>query len=171
MALRLYEAPAPNPFVVRLSALERGGLDIDVEQIDIMTSQNRRLSHQATVNSRGELPALRVGNEVITEITAICELLDEVATEDLVIAQPITTWFRNDPDTIYFYKGTRLLTPQARVNKKVSINQALNRLDDELEGKECLAGDRFSPADIHLYSLTKMMIPGPWGTGWVGVGT
>ncbi|KAH6693282.1 glutathione S-transferase domain-containing protein [Verticillium dahliae] len=163
MALRLYEAPAPNPFVVRLSALERGGLDIDVEQIDIMTSQNRRLSHQATVNSRGELPALRVGNETQTRIW--------LRRSDLVIAQPITTWFRNDPDTIYFYKGTRLLTPQARVNKKVSINQALNRLDDELEGKECLAGDRFSPADIHLYSLTKMMIPGPWGTGWVGVGT
>ncbi|EEY20315.1 glutathione S-transferase domain-containing protein [Verticillium alfalfae VaMs.102] len=190
MALRLYEAPAPNPFVVRLFALERGGLDIDVEQIDIMTLQNRRLSYRTKVNPRGELPALRVGNEVITEITAICELLDEVATGgdslfgngpieraktrmwlrrmDLEIAQPIITWFRNDPDTIDFYKGNRLPTPQARVNEKVSINQALNRLDDELEGKNYLAGDRFSAADIHLYGLTKMMISGPGApAGWV----
>ncbi|KAH7374796.1 glutathione S-transferase domain-containing protein [Plectosphaerella cucumerina] len=192
MSLTLYDAPAPNPWVVRLFALERKGLTIDVEPVDIMTLQNRRLAYRK-INPRGELPALRVGNGddavVITEITAICEYLDEIAKGgtslygsnaleraetrmwvrrmDLEIAQPVIEWFRNGPDSIDFYKGNRQPTPEARVNGKVAVNRALNRLDDELEGRDYLAGERFSAADVHLYGLLKMMVDGehavaPW---------
>ena len=40
---------------------------------------------------------------------------------------------------------------------QLTICQALNRLDDELEGKQYLCGDRFSAADIHFYGLVKIM--------------
>ena len=43
------------------------------------------------------------------------------------------------------------------MNQKVAINQALNLLDDQLEGKTWLCGDRFSAADVHFYGLMKMM--------------
>ncbi|KAH6693632.1 glutathione S-transferase domain-containing protein [Plectosphaerella plurivora] len=193
MSLKLYEGFGPNPFTVRLFALERKGLEIESEMIDIMTLQNRRLAYRK-INPRGELPALRVSNGdesvIITEITAICEYLDEVAKGgtslygetpleraetrmwlrrmDLEIAQPVIEWYRNDPATVDFYKGNRLPTPEARVNGKVAINIALNRLDDELEGKKWLAGDRFSAADVHAYGLMKMMIDGPMAVApWV----
>lgn len=190
MSLKLYDAQAPNPFVVRLFALERGGLEFDVEHIDIMSLQNRRLAYRTEVNIRGEVPALRVGDSIITEITAICEYLDELAAGgeslfgktpleraetrmwlrrmDIEIAQPVIAWFRNDPATIDFYKGNRLPTPEARVNGKVTINQFLNLLDDQLEGKKYLAGDRFSAADIHFYGLMKMMVSGDMApAAWV----
>jgi glutathione S-transferase len=77
---------------------------------------------------------------------------------DLEICQPVIAWVRNDPATIDFYKGNRLPTPEARVNQKVAINQALNMLYDQLEGKTWLCGDRFSAADIPFYGLLKMMI-------------
>ncbi|KAI0411903.1 glutathione S-transferase [Xylaria grammica] len=187
--MRLYDAQAPNPYVVRLFVLERGGLELDVEQVDIMNLENRRLAYRRDVNARGELPALRISDTfVLTEITAICEYLDEIAASgnslfgdtpiekaetrmwlrrmDLEIAQPVIAWFRNDPTTIDFYKGNRLPTPEARVNQKVSINQFLNLLDDELEGKTWLCGERFSAADIHFYGLLEMMVtkggPAPW---------
>ncbi|KAJ5963690.1 glutathione S-transferase [Penicillium vulpinum] len=175
-----YDAPAPNPYVVRLFILERGGLDVEVQPVDIMSLENRRLAYRTNVNSRGELPALRINDQfVLTEITAICEYLDEIAKGgkslygetaleraetrmwlrrmDLEIAQPVIEWFRNDPATIDFYKGNRLPAPEARVAQKVTINQFLNRLDDELEGKSYLCGERFSAADIHFYGLMKMM--------------
>ncbi|KAH7150428.1 glutathione S-transferase [Dactylonectria estremocensis] len=185
--LRLYDAPAPNPFVVRLFIQERGGIEMEVQQVDIMSLENRRLAYRANINPRGELPALQIDNTfVLTEITAICEYLDEIAVGgkslfgtapieraetrmwlrrmDLEIAQSVIAWFRNDPDTIDFYKGNRIPIPEARVIGKVAINQALNLLDDELEGKEYLGGNRFSTADIHFYGLLKMMTAqvAPW---------
>lgn len=186
-SLRLYEALSNNPMVVRLFILERGGLELDVEQIDIMNLENRRLPYRKNVNPRGEVPALRVDHSfVLTEITAICEYLDEVAEGgkslfgetaieraetrmwlrrmDLEITQPLISWFRNDPDTIDFYKGNRTPIPAARDLQKVSINQFLNLLDDELEGKTYLCGDRFSAADIHFYGLLKLLVDhvAPW---------
>ncbi|KAL0933285.1 glutathione S-transferase domain-containing protein [Colletotrichum truncatum] len=186
--MKFYDAAAPNPYVVRLFILERGGINLDVQQVDIMALENRRLAYRRDVNSRGELPALRISDDfVLTEITAICEYLDEVAEGgkslfgetaqeraetrmwlrrmDLEIAQPVISWYRNDPATIDFYKGNRIPTPAAQVNEKVVINQFLNLLDDELEGKTWLCGDRFSAADIHFYGLLKMMVMGP--ASWV----
>ncbi|KAI2830015.1 hypothetical protein CBS147320_4072 [Aspergillus niger] len=177
--MKFFDAPAPNPMAVRLFVLERGGLTFDVETIDIMSLQNRRLAYRA-INPRGEVPALQLDDgTVLTEITAICEYLDEIAQGgaslfgdtpaqraetrmwlrrmDLEICQPVIAWFRNDPATVDFYKGNRLPTPEARVNQKVAINQALNLLDDQLEGKTWLCGDRFSAADVHFYGLMKMM--------------
>jgi len=55
-------------------------------------------------------------------------------------------------------RATRIPCPEARVIQKVVINQFLNLLDDELEGKEYLCGDGFSAADIHFYGLMKMMV-------------
>ncbi|KGO57818.1 Glutathione S-transferase, N-terminal [Penicillium expansum] len=121
------------------------------------------LAYRTNVNSRGELPALRISDQfVLTEITAICEYFDEVAKGgkslfgetaleraetrmwlrrmDMEIAQQVIDWFRNDPGTIDFYKGNRIPVPEARVIQKVTINQFLNRLDDELEEKSSSMG-------------------------------
>lgn len=38
------------------------------------------------------------------------------------------------------------------------MGQALNRLDDELEGKEYLCGSRFSFADVYFYGLVKLLV-------------
>ncbi|KAF2794348.1 glutathione S-transferase [Melanomma pulvis-pyrius CBS 109.77] len=179
--MKFYDAQAPNPYAVRLFVLERGGLELDVQTIDIMNLENRRLAYRTNVNPRGEVPALQLDDGfILTDITAICEYLDEVAQGgkslfgetpaqraetrmwlrrmDLEIAQPVIEWYRNDPATIDFYKGNRTPNPEARVTQKVVINQFLNLLDDQLEGKTYLCGDRFSAADIHFYGLLKMMV-------------
>ena len=186
--MRFYDATAPNPFVVRLFAVERGGLSMDSELVDIMALDNRKLAYRKGVNERGEVPALRLDDgTVLTEITAICEYLDEIAEGgeslfgknaqeraetrmwlrrmDLEIAQPLISWYRNDPDTIDFYKGNRIPCPEARVIEKVVINQYLNLLDEHLEGKSYLCGERFSAADVHFYGLVSMMIEAV--AGWM----
>ena len=172
--------------VVRLFILERGGLQLDVQSIDVMNLENRGLSYRR-INPRGELPALEVEHGVVlTEITAICEFLDEIAQGgkslfgetpleraetrmwlrrmDLEIAQPVISWVRNDPATVEFYRGHRIPIPEARLTQKVTINQYLNLLEEELEGKAYLCGSRFSAADIHFYGLMKSKSTGvaPW---------
>lgn len=184
--MKLYDAPASNPMVVRLFILERGGLELDVQTIDVMTLENRGLAYRK-INPRGEVPALELdGGTILTEVTAICEYLDEVAEGgkslfggtpleraetrmwlrrmDLEIAQPVISYVRNDPDTLDFYRGHRLPIPEARLAQKFTINQFLNLLDEQLEGKEYLCGSRFSAADIHFYGLMKSKTTGgaPW---------
>ncbi|KAG9499682.1 hypothetical protein J7337_008141 [Fusarium musae] len=148
--MKLYDAPASNPMVVRLFVLERGGISLDVETIDIMTMENRGLEYRK-INPRGEVPALVLDNGfVLTEVTAICEYLDEIAQGgislfgetpleraetrmwlrrmDLEIAQPVILWVRNDPGTADFYIGHQIPIPEARLAQKVTIQQYLNLL-------------------------------------------
>ena len=179
----LYDAVAVNTYAVRLFILERGGISLDVKQVDIQTMENRKPAYLNAVNSRGELPALRISDDfVLTEIVAIAEYLDETAGTggtgaslfgataleraetrmwlrrmDLEICEPVVSYYRNDPDTVDFYRGNRTPLPEARLWQKVGICRALNRLDDELEGKQWLCGDRFTAADVHLYGLMRLM--------------
>ncbi|KAF5554430.1 hypothetical protein FPHYL_8450 [Fusarium phyllophilum] len=166
-----------NPMVVRLFVLERGGINLDVKSIDVMNMENRGLEYRK-INPRGEVPALILDNGfVLTEVTAICEYLDEIAQGgkslfgetpieraetrmwlrqmDLEIAQPVISWVRNDPGTADFYIGHQIPIPEARLVQKVTIQQYLNLLDEQLEGKKYLCGERFSAADIQFYSLMK----------------
>ncbi|PCD32724.1 hypothetical protein AU210_008966 [Fusarium oxysporum f. sp. radicis-cucumerinum] len=156
--MKLYDATASNPMVLRLFVLERGGINLDVETIDVMNMENRGLEYRK-INPRGEVPALVLDNGfVLTEVTAICERMD------LEIAQPVISWVRNDPDTADFDIGHQIPIPEARLAQKVTIQQYLNLLDEQLEGKKCLCGERFSAANIHFHSLMKGKTTGmaPW---------
>ncbi|KAF4473744.1 Glutathione S-transferase domain containing protein [Fusarium agapanthi] len=71
--MKLYDAPASNPMAVRLFVLERRGISLDVETIDVMNMENRGLEYRK-INPRGEVPALVLENGIVlSEVTAICE--------------------------------------------------------------------------------------------------
>jgi len=184
----LYDAnaPGPNPVTVRLFVLERGGLSLDVETVDLASLANRAKAYRSTVNARGEVPALRLDNgKIITEITAICGYFDEVAKGGrrlfgetpeeraeihmwtrrmyLEICHPAVTWWRGTDAGENLYRGTRVLFPEAKRNNRLLAEQGLNQLDDDLEGKAFIAGDRITMADIMLFGFMGSMIAAiPW---------
>jgi glutathione S-transferase len=152
--MKLFDAPASNPMIVRLFVLQRGGISLDIETIDVMIMENRGLEYRK-INPRSEVPALALDNDFsLNEVTAICEYLDEIAQRgkslfgetpleraetrmwlrrmDLDIAQPVISWVRNDPGTADFYTGHRIPIPEARLAQKVTIQQYLNLLDEQL---------------------------------------
>ncbi|MBP0623184.1 glutathione S-transferase family protein [Cupriavidus consociatus] len=174
----LYDAnaPGPNPVTVRLFVLERGGLNLDVETIDLANLENRGKTYKDEINARGEVPALRLDDgRVLTEITAICEYLDEVAKGgrsllgetaeeraltrmwtrrvDLEIAEPITTWWRGTDDAAAFYRGHRVLMPEAQTSMRKLAEQGLDQLDRDLAGRDFICGNNVMLADILLYGF------------------
>lgn len=179
-------APGPNPVVVRQFILERGGLELDVTHVDLAGLANRGDDYRNTVNSRGEVPALRLEDgTVITEISAICALLDEVAAggtslfgaspQDravtnmwtrrayLEICSPAVTWFRGTDMARDFYQGHRLHAGEAKGWMKSQTERGLERFDSDLAGRTFLCGDRFSMADIMLYAFLVTLDPvTPW---------
>ena len=82
--MKLYNSVGPNPHVVRMFMAERG-IEIPTEDIDIMVGANRQPDYLEK-NPHGQSPALFLDDgSLITEITAICEYLDETNPGDSLI--------------------------------------------------------------------------------------
>ena len=168
--MKLYNSVGPNPHVVRMFVQELG-IELETVDIDLMAGENRQDNHLKR-NPSGQLPTLELDNgNFISEITVICDYLDEqqghtdligktpeIRAEtrmwtrriDLQIAEPITSGFRSAEGHDFFKDRLRLM-PQAADDLKISAQERLTWLDDQLENKEYICGDRFSLADILLY--------------------
>ncbi|MFT4569844.1 MAG: glutathione S-transferase [Hyphomicrobiaceae bacterium] len=170
--MKLYDSLGPNPRVVRMFLAEKG-IEIALEQVDLMGGDNRRGPYLEK-NPAGQLPALELDDgSVIGEITAICEYLDEVHPEppligstpqeraetrmwvrrcDLNIAEPMANGFRF-AEGIDLFRDRLLVIPQAADDLKATAVRNLRWLDGLMAGRQWIAGDRFTLADICLYGI------------------
>lgn len=183
----LYDSLGPNPTTVRLFLAEtQHQFGIKVHAIDIMSLENRQAEYVETVNSRGEVPALRLASgDVLTEITAICEYLDELAGDQnsligstpeeraltrmwvrrvfLEICNPMTESLRNTKEFNSFYQGHRKLIEGISEPLKRMTLTHMERLNRELMGKSFIAGSRLTLADVLLFSFMGSMKQAvPW---------
>ncbi len=183
--MKFYDAHGPNPHTPRLFALERRA-EIEVVPIDVYGHENRRPPYCSEINTRGEVPALVTDDgAVITEITAICEYMDEVSDGPSLIGEtpeqrgvtrmwtrrvylgichPAIEWGRCKPESEDFYFGHRVFTPQSIHGYRAIAEQGLNWLETQLRG-EFLAGDRYSMADTILFAFMNDAVNGgyvPW---------
>ena len=75
--MKLHTSIGPNPRVVKMFLAEKG-LEIPFVAVDLMGGENRREPYNAQVNPAGQTPALELDDgSTVTEITAICEYLEE----------------------------------------------------------------------------------------------
>ena len=175
--MKFYNSIGPNPQVVRMFASEKG-IDLPSQEIDLMAGENRRAPYNTEVNPTGQLPALQLDNgQVITEVTAICEYLEELHPEpciigatpeeraetrmwvrriDLNILEPMGQGFRYAEGLKLF--GDRVhCIPHAADDLKAIAREGLEWLDAQMDGKAYICGDRFSLADIPLYCWLTFM--------------
>ena len=175
--MKLFNSVGPNPHVVRMFIAELE-LDIETIEVDLMGGENRKEAHLQR-NPSGHCPTLETNDgNFIAEITAICEYLDELSSQgsliggtpeeraetrmwvrriDLQIVEPLTNGFRYSEGYDFFKDRLRLI-PQAADELKILCQERLTWLDDQLEGKQFICGDRFSLADIMLYCFLKFGI-------------
>mgnify|MGYP001582030017 FL=1 len=172
--MKLYNSIGPNPKVVRMFASELGA-ELDLQEVDIMAGENRQEAF-LKVNPAGQLPALQLDNgEILTEITAICEYLDEKAGStplvgitpeeraetrmwmrrvDLGIMEPLANGFRFAEGKDIF-TGRMTLIPQAADDLKAIAQEKLTWLDGQMAGKDYICGDRFTLADVMLFAFLE----------------
>lgn len=167
--MKLYNSVGPNPQFVRSFMAERG-ISIEMEDVDIMSGVNREGGYLA-VNPAGQLPALLMDDgSLLTEITAICEYLDETHPGqsliggtpeeraqtrrwtrwvDLNVADPLTTAFRA-AEGLPMFKDRMRCFPEAADGLKAAVQDKLAWLDQQMDGKTYLTGDKFTMADLLL---------------------
>lgn len=170
--MKFYNSLGPNPRLVRMFALEKG-IELPTVEIDIMAGENRQAPY-TDKNPVGEMPALELDDgRVITETTVICEYLEELNPEPVLIGStpaeraetrmwtrrveihitgPLTDAFRSGAGQAMF-KDRRHLVPQAVDDWAQIAQEGIGGLDSQIAGREFLAGDRLSLADIVAYCL------------------
>lgn len=170
--MKLYNSVGPNPQVVRMFIAEKG-MEIEMEDVDIMAGANRQAAYLAK-NPGGGSPCLELDDgSVISEITAICEYLEELqpapaligstAEEraetrmwtrriDLGICETIANGFRFSEGLPMFKDRMRCL-PEAADGLKAIARDKLAWLDGLIAGREFICGNRLTLADIMLYSF------------------
>ena len=168
--MKLYNSIGPNPHVVRMFVQELGA-ELETVEVDLMAGENRQEDH-LTRNPSGQMPTLELDNgEFISEITVICDYLDELqgytdlmgkTSEaraetrmwtrriDLQIVEPLTNGFRFSEGHDFFKDRLRLI-PQAADDLKTLAQERITWLDGQIEDKQFICGDRFSLADIMFY--------------------
>ena len=172
--MKLFNSMGPNPHIVRMYAAELGVTFDEVEEIDLMAGDNRKpeyLQH----NPAGQLPALVLDNgEIISEITAICEYLDETTDDktligntaaerahtrmwtrrvDLGICEPMVNGFRY-AEGMAIFKDRMVTVPEGADGLKSVAQSKLAWLDEQMaDGREFVAGSAVSLADVLLFGM------------------
>jgi glutathione S-transferase len=172
--MKLYTGMGPNPRTVRIFMAEKG-IELPMEQVDLVGGENRRPPY-VDKNAAGQLPCLELDDgSHLAEITAICEYLEERHPDpplvgatpeeraktrmwtrrvDLNIIEPMANGFRY-AEGLALFKDRIHVIPQAADDLKEIAREKLAWLDGLIEGREFIAGDRFSLADIILYAFLE----------------
>ena len=168
--MKLYTSVGPNPRVVKMFLAEKG-MELPTTEVDIRGGENRQAPYNTTVNPAGQSPALVLDDgSVLTEVTAICEYLDErepspplIGTTpeeraetrmwtrrvDLKICEPMANGFRFGEGIKMFENRLRCL-PEASSGLKAIAKDGETWLEGQMKGP-WLAGERFTLADILLF--------------------
>ncbi|MFN4177280.1 glutathione S-transferase family protein [Phenylobacterium sp.] len=167
--MKLYTSVGPNPRVVKMFLAEKG-LEVERVEVDLRGGENRREPY-LKVNPAGQTPALELDDGArVTEITAICEYLEEVQPEpsligrtpqeraqtrmwvrrlDLKICEPMANGFRFGEGLPMFESRMRCL-PDAAPGLKAIARDGLEWLEGQFQGP-WIAGERFTLADVLLF--------------------
>jgi glutathione S-transferase len=166
--VKLYTFPGgPNPRRVHLYLAEKG-LELPLQQVDILKRENRRPEFLERVNPFGGVPVLELDDgSHLAESVAICRYLEALHPEpplfgrtpkdqgavemwirrlELQLMVPVgMVWIHGSPLTARVVKQQ---IPAVAEQYRGVVARCFEILDRELARREYFAGDRYSMADI-----------------------
>ena len=164
--MKFYDLPpSPNARRVRIFMAEKA-IEIPTVTVNMMTGENQTPEYLSK-NSLGKMPMLELDDGTcICESAAICRYLEELHPEpvlmgkntleralvemwarrmELEILIPMITIFVH---TAEMWKGRVTQIPEMAELSTVNVKSRMQWLEKELEGKEFIAGEDYTVADI-----------------------
>jgi glutathione S-transferase len=177
--MKLYNSLGPNPHTVRMFAAEKG-VKLPLQEVDVLGAEHRRAPYDA-LNPMMQTPALETDDgQVITEITAICEYLEELYPTppligstpgeraetrmwcrriDLNIIEGRSRAFRATGGRAFYIDKIKLLSEPAAEELKALVEDRILWLDRQIAGKPYICGDRYTLADIMFFCFMRFGAP------------
>lgn len=170
--MQLYHAPqAVNPERTYNFLKAKGKLDaVEIVEISIMKGEHRQASYRA-LSPFAQVPVLVLDDgTTISESRAICSYFEALFPEpnlmgkdareigliemwdrriEFMFLAQFAAWFRNAHPMMAPLEQPQL--PEAADKAQAQVKRFAERLDQSLEGRDWLAADRFTIADITLY--------------------
>lgn len=170
--MKLYHAPhAVNPERTYNFLKVKGKLDaVEIVEISIMKGEHKQPEYRE-LSPFSQVPVLVLDDgTTITESRAICSFFEHMYPEpnlmgtdalekgliemwdrrvEFMMMMQFAMWFRNAHPIMAPLENPQL--PDAAAKAEKSVKKFAERLDQHLAGKDWLAADRFSIADITLY--------------------
>jgi glutathione S-transferase len=164
--MKLYNhSMAPNPRRVRIFAAEKG-ISLPLEDVDLLAGQNRTPEFLKK-NPSGGVPVLEFDDgSCLSESVAICRYLEGLRPEpnlfgrDLREQAEIEMWNRRMELELFsaigqvvrnthpMFKNFFQQFPDYGEAQRAVVQQRLERMDRDLGGREFVAGNRYTIADI-----------------------
>ena len=171
--MKILNSFGPNPRMLRMFLAEKN-ISIESVEHDLMGAENRGDAYLSK-NPGGQLPALELDDgTVIAETIVICDYLEELNPDPALIGntaveraetrmwnrrieQKITeniyAGFRYSEGLQLFENRMRCL-PEAASGLKAVAQDGLGWLDNQMDGKTFICGERITIADLVLYCCT-----------------
>lgn len=166
--MKLYTSQrAPNPRRVRWVLAEKGVTDVEMVELDIMSGEHRTPAYRDKVGVP-HVPALELDDGTcVSESIAICRYLEALYPEpnlfghdareqalvemwtrrcEFYLANPMMLTVRHSHPALAALEATQ--TPQIADYNKVTAERFMRMLDRHLAGRDFIALDRFTMADI-----------------------
>lgn len=180
--MKLYNAPmpAPNPRRVRIFLAEKG-VSIELVDVAIIKREHKSPEHLAR-NSLGQLPTLELDNgEMLSETVSICRYLESLYPDPPMFGRnaleqaQVDMWTRRVEFSVMTPVGmfwrhahpftAAVVVPQYKEfgeSNRAHYERALGWLDGELSGRQFLATNDYTIADICLLSTIDF-------AAWIGL--
>jgi glutathione S-transferase len=162
---KLYYSPGAcslSPHIV----LREAGLSFELEQVDLKAKKTKSGDDFLKVNPKGYVPALKLDDGyVLTEGPAIVQwIADQKPATHLAPANGTTDRYKLQEWLSFI--GTELhknfgpfFNPSTPEAMKAILAQTLAKryawVDEQLQGKDYLAGSQFTVADAYLFTITN----------------
>lgn len=162
--LTLYTSPRACSLACHIS-LEESGLEFEPKPVRIRQAEHKT-DEYLSVNPWGKIPALRIGNEVLTETHAILSYIADAAEamrlpEDPLARARAHEWMNFLSSTVHIafrplFRPNYLLADSKLHSHLLefgipNLRKTLLEVDRRLAGNRWALGDRFSVCDPYLF--------------------
>lgn len=164
-SMKLYYTPGACSLASHIVARE-AGIDLQLEKVDLRAKTVADGTAFTAINPKGYVPALRLDNgELLTEGTAIVQYLADqkpaagiapaAGTLDRSRLHEMLGYINSEVHKSYSPLFNPAITAEQRTERIAYLHKRYDLIEQRLSNHEYLVGDRFSPADAYLFTVTN----------------
>ncbi len=165
--MKLYYAPGACSQAAHI-LLHETGLPHESEAVDLSAHRTASGDDYYAINPKGAVPALKIGDEVLTENGAVLQYIGDKAGNETVLPGAgmeryrVIEWLAYLGSDVHKSFGA-LWNPasseEAKQAARDTVGKKFDFLEQSLEGRDYLAGPSMTVADPYLFAML----------GWTGM--